>query len=611
MTVLGTIGGSLAEGFWMFYDTLWALVVGFALSGAVQAFVSRGEMQRVLGDHRPRTVVKSSVLGMVSSSCSFAASALAKSLFSRGADFTSSMVFMFASTNLVVELGIVMWLLIGWQFAVAEFVGGFIMIAILATVLPRVLTSSEIEGARTRLRTGAGSHSAGDLDMAAEAHTERPWRERIRSRAGWSDASGYTISDVTMLRKELVIGFVVAGFASIAVPTSVWRTLFVTGHGFWSVLENVIVGPILAFISFVCSVGNVPLAAALWKGGISFGGVIAFVFADLLAVPLVIIYGKYFGKHLAIKLSLVFWAVMSLAGLITEGVFQAASLVPTTRRGDIATTHFGLNYTTVLNALAIAAFGYLYYLYSNAARFGGGQGYAKDVVCGMQVRTADAPAHAQHDGHTFYFCADKCHARFIAQPEKFASGQAVEPMSPSSAVLAGGGADPVCGMAVGNETAAGRESYAGREYLFCSTGCWESFCPDPLAYLTVVPDAVCGMDVAVTGSAARASHGGREYLFCGVGCAQAFKAEPQRYLHAPPGRQDPAGEPDRETMMPPFGVVAAYAPVCDPVCGMTVTPAYAGAELEYDGESVSFCSKRCRDRFTADPARFSSPPASR
>jgi YHS domain-containing protein/uncharacterized membrane protein YraQ (UPF0718 family) len=207
----------------------------------------------------------------------------------------------------------------------------------------------------------------------------------------------------------------------MAVPVGVWQALFLTGHGFWSVLENVVVGPFLAFISFVCSIGNVPLAAALWKGGISFGGVIAFVFADLLALPLVLIYRKFYGTRLAIKLSLVFWAVMSLAGLITEGIFQLAGLIPGRLRGDIATVHVGLNYTTVLNALALIAFAYLYYLYTNASRFGGGDGYAKDVVCGMQVRTADAPARTKHGGDWFFFCCDGCLHKFEAAPEKYAA----------------------------------------------------------------------------------------------------------------------------------------------------------------------------------------------
>jgi len=491
MGVVATVGASLAEGFWMFYDTLWALVVGFALSGAVQAFVSKAQMQRVLGDHRPVTVVRSSFFGMVSSSCSYAASALAKTLFARGADFTSSMVFMFASTNLVVELGIVLWLLIGWQFAVAEFLGGFIMIGILAVVLPRVVDVGELDAARERLRTSSGAGpddgdaGAGDDDTAAGVGNTGSWRRRIRTRAGWSEASGYTVSDVTMLRKELVIGFVVAGFASMAVPVGVWQALFLTGHGVASAVENVVVAPVLAFISFVCSVGNVPLAAALWKGGISFGGVISFIFADLLALPLVLIYRKFYGTRLALKLALVFWAVMSTAGLVTEGIFTALRLVPVTLRGDIATTHVGLNYTTVLNAIALVAFGYLYWLYKNAARFGGGGGYAKDPVCGMQVRITDAPAHDRHDGQDYYFCSDKCHSAFVKRPERYTDGRPADDTASTDDTAASGGAavtDPVCGMSVDPTSAAATVTHGGVEHTFCSTGCRDAFLADPSRY---------------------------------------------------------------------------------------------------------------------------------
>jgi YHS domain-containing protein/uncharacterized membrane protein YraQ (UPF0718 family) len=440
-------------------------------------------MQRVLGDHRPATVARSTFFGMVSSSCSYAASALAKSLFSRGADFTSAMVFMFASTNLVIELGIVLWLLVGWQFAAAEFVGGAIMVAILAVVLPRVVDVAELDAARARLRSGHG-HSGHDAHeaMADTEHATTPWRQRIRSKAGWSDASGYTISDITMLRKELVIGYVVAGFAAMAVPVSVWQALFLSGHGFWSVLENVIVGPFLAFISFVCSVGNVPLAAALWKGGISFGGVIAFVFADLLALPLVLIYRKFYGTRLAVKLSLVFWAVMSTAGLITEGLFQLAGLIPGELRGDIATVHLGWNYTTVLNAVALVVIGYLYYLYKNADRYGGGTDYAKDPICGMQVRKADAPASTVHAGTRYWFCSDKCLDKFTSAPDKHAAGMGTEPMD--AAPASGTGRDPVCGMTVDLTAPGATATVDGVAYVFCCQGCADAFVADPQKHLT-------------------------------------------------------------------------------------------------------------------------------
>jgi len=201
-----TIWNSLTDGAGMFWETLWALVLGFGLSGAVQAFVSRAEMQRSLGNHRPGTIAKAGFFGMVSSSCSYAASALAKTLFARGADFTAAQAFMFASTNLVLELGIVLWLLIGWEFAAAEFVGGVIMVALLYAVLPRVVSRQEQDTARTALSAGStdGGHDAHAAHGADPAHASGSWRSRVRSLAGWSDAASYTISDVTMLRKELV-----------------------------------------------------------------------------------------------------------------------------------------------------------------------------------------------------------------------------------------------------------------------------------------------------------------------------------------------------------------------------------------------------------------------
>jgi uncharacterized membrane protein YraQ (UPF0718 family) len=430
------VGNSLSEAWWMFFDTFWALVLGFTLSGAVQAFVSRASMQRSLGDHRPRTVAKASFFGMVSSSCSYAASALAKSLFARGADFTVAQAFMFASTNLVFELGVVLWLLIGWQFAVAEFVGGVIMITLLTVLLPRTVSQTDIAAARRRLHES--THGGSDPHAGhGEPPQQAEWRARVRTRAGWSDASGYTISDVTMLRKEIVAGFVMAGFASVVVPTSVWRAVFVSGHGFWSSLENVIVGPFIAIISFVCSVGNVPLAAALWQGGISFGGVVSFVFADLIAFPLLLIYRKYYGTGLTLRLLGVFWATMSAAGLVTEYLFRAVGQVPADRPVRIATSHFGANYTTVLNAVALLGFAAVYWLYrsSRSSRSGGASSpYAKDVVCGMQVEKAHSPATASHAGTTYYFCSDRCQQRFSAEPNDFSSTGSTSQASPGRPV---------------------------------------------------------------------------------------------------------------------------------------------------------------------------------
>jgi hypothetical protein len=415
LPVLDPVGRSLREGFFMFWETLWPLILGFGLSGAVQAFVSREAMQTKLGDHRPAAVARASGYGMVSSSCSYAASAMSKSLFVKGADFVASTVFMFASTNLVLELGIVLVVLMGWQFAAAEFVGGAIMIVLLAVLGGLWFRGRSIAEARHRLT----AVSAGGEQPGPGENTRlqgEPWRKKLRSVGGWSDAASYTMADLTMLRKELVIGYTVAGFITVLVPTHVWNVVFLHGHGFWTSLENVIVGPFIAVISFVCSIGNVPLAAALWQGGISFGGVISFIFADLIALPLLLIYRRYYGMGLTLRMLALFWATMATAGLITEGIFAAAGMIPPTRAMTVAPTHFQWNYTTYLNIVFLTLFGILYWTYRNRERLGGGGGYAFDPVCGMQVQTAHAPASLVHHGRPVYFCSDHCRARFCTDP---------------------------------------------------------------------------------------------------------------------------------------------------------------------------------------------------
>ena len=418
MVVLEDIGRSLREAFFMFWVTLWPLILGFTISGAVQAFVSHERMERALGDHRPRAVGRASGFGMVSSSCSYAATAMAKSLFQKGADFTTAMIFMFASTNLVIELGIVMVVLLGWQFAAAEFIGGPIMIVLLAMTGSTVIGAAAL-GARRRLATApAGGHDhhamVGVSDERQAALEHEPWAKKLPSRAAWSDAASYSVADLTMLRRDLTIGYVVAGFLTILVPVHVWNDLFLTGHGFWTSLENVIVGPFVALISFVCSIGNVPLAAALWHGGISFGGVIAFIFADLITFPLLLIYRQYYGLRLTARLLVWFWVVMATAGLLVEGLFDVAGLIPTNRHAQVVTTSFRWDYTTYLNFAFLVLAAYLYWLYRNRERLGGGAGYAQDPACGMQIRVANAAGHLRHAAQDYWFCSDRCAERFRA-----------------------------------------------------------------------------------------------------------------------------------------------------------------------------------------------------
>ena len=486
MSFFAGVWHGLDEAFFMFWETLWALVLGFGLSGAVQAFVSRGEMRRVLGDHRAATLGRASFFGVISSSCSYASSALAKSLFARGADFTASMVFMIASTNLVVELGIVLWLLIGWQFALAEFVGGAIMIVLLGLVLPRAIPARWISAARSRLQSESPPELHGHHDHAASHEIQvEPLRQRIRTRAGWGDASGYTISDLTMVRKELVIGFVVAGYLAALVPGGFWRSLFLTGHGFWSSLENVILGPFLAIISFVCSVGNVPLAAAIWLGGISFGGVISFVFADLITLPLLSIYRKYFGTAITVRLLAVFWATMSAAGLAVEYLFRAVGVHDPVRPKTIVRSGFQWNYTSILNIIALLAFAGLYWLYRTRGG-AGAERYAKDPVCRMQVEKEHAPATATLGTQQYWFCSDHCKHRFQSDPQRFTSPAPQEPAPLADDTDQAGAIDPVCKMTVDSAHTPHSAEHDGRRYYFCCAGCQTAFSSDPEAYRSEV-----------------------------------------------------------------------------------------------------------------------------
>jgi uncharacterized membrane protein YraQ (UPF0718 family)/YHS domain-containing protein len=413
------IGGSLRESFFMFWETLWPLVLGFGLSGAVQAFVPKDRMERALGNHRPAAVARASGFGMVSSSCSYAATAMAKSLFQKGADLVTTVIFMVASTNLVVELGVVLIVLLGWQFAVAEFVGGSLMIVLLALTGSAVIGQATAVAARRRL--DAGTPDRHDRRDPHDTHTiDGPGPPHpARTAAGWADAAGYAIADLTMLRRELVIGYLVAGGLTVLVPVHAWHDLFLHGHGFWTSLENAAVGPFVAIISFVCSIGNVPLAAALWKGGISFGGVISFIFADLITFPLLLIYRKYYGSRLALRLLVWLWLTMSAAGLAVGALAQAAGLVPG-RPGSaeaVVPEHLQWNATTALNLVFLLVLAALVWLHRHRDRLGGGHAVAVDPVCGMQVRTTTALPADSDDGRTHYFCSDRCRDRFVVQAE--------------------------------------------------------------------------------------------------------------------------------------------------------------------------------------------------
>ncbi len=353
-SIAASIWDALRTSFGMFWEILWALILGFALSGAVQAAVSKGEMRRLLPDDSPRSVAIASGLGAASSSCSYAAVALTRSIFRKGADFTSAMAFQFASTNLVIELGIIMWLLLGWQFAVAEFTGGAIMIVLIALLFRAFLTDRLVAEARTQADLGLVGSMEGhaEMDMSV-AGDDALWR-RLLSERGLTATSNYFVMDWAAIWKDIVGGLVIAGALAAWVPNHTWQSLFLAHHGTIAKLWGPLIGPLVAIVSFVCSIGNVPLAAVLWNGGISFGGVIAFIFADLIILPILDIYRRYYGLRMTAFLLATFYAAMVAAALLVEVGFGAIGLVPSVHSAHITEASVALNYTTVLNVIFLA-----------------------------------------------------------------------------------------------------------------------------------------------------------------------------------------------------------------------------------------------------------------
>ena len=333
----------------MTWEITWALVLGFALSAIVQAVVRREQITALLGDDRPRTLTIASALGAASSSCSYAAVALARSLFRKGADFTAAMAFEVASTNLVIELGIILILLIGWQFAVAEYLGGAIMVAVLALLFRLLLRPRLVQEARTQADRGlAGSmegHAAMDMSITEQGSL---WK-RLVSPNGVTAISHIFVMEWAAVLRDIVIGLLIAGAIGAWVPETFWQSFFLVHHPLLAKLWGPIVGPIVAILSFVCSIGNVPLAAVLWNGGISFGGVVSFIFADLLILPILLIYRKYYGFRMTVFLTATFYAASVVAGYLVEIVFGLARLVPLVRDARVEMAEISWNYTTFLD----------------------------------------------------------------------------------------------------------------------------------------------------------------------------------------------------------------------------------------------------------------------
>jgi uncharacterized membrane protein YraQ (UPF0718 family) len=349
---VGAIGDALRFAFGMTWEILWALILGFALSGAVQALVSKQQMRRLLPDDSPRTLTVAAGLGAVSSSCSYAAVALARSLFRKGANFTSAMAFQFASTNLVLELGIILAVLIGWQFTAAEFVGGPIMIALLALLFRRFLKPALVEEARREADRGLLGRMEGHAEMDMSITEGGSIWRRLRSPRGFTAISNYFVMDWAAVWMDIAGGLLIAGALAAWVPDSFWRGIFLQHHGGLATLWGPLIGPLVSLLSFVCSIGNVPLAAVLWNGGISFGGVLAFIFADPIILPILNIYRKYYGRRMMLFLLATFYAAMAASGLIVDLIFKALGLEPTgARHAKVTDAGVSWNYTTVLNII--------------------------------------------------------------------------------------------------------------------------------------------------------------------------------------------------------------------------------------------------------------------
>ncbi|HZK72762.1 MAG TPA: permease [Clostridia bacterium] len=458
MFVLQAILHALQISIFMLWEVLWPLAFGFLLSAMIQTVVSKRAVASALGKPDLKGFALACGFGAASSSCSYAAVAVARSLFRKGASFANAIIFEFASTNLVFELGLVLLILLGWQFVAAEFAGGLLMAVILWILFKVTLRQRMVDDAKRQADRGVfgSTHEAhGEMDMSI---TDGPFLSRLFSARGFTAISHSFYMDLHALYLDIGIGFLIAGALAAWVPNSVWQAFFLTNHpalnAFWSPL----IGPVISMLSFVCSVGNVPLAVVLWNGGISFGGVISFIFADLIILPILNIYRKYYGGRMSLYLLAVSYLAMALAGFLVGGAFQLLGLAPTNHHVTLFETQPSWNYTTFLDIgfvllMAVMAWrfittggvemlraharrpdtqaqpvghpagaahqGHLQALAPEARGDTQVQRTATDPVCGMSVEVANAEHHSVHDGQTYYFCSGGCKGRFDRDPDQY------------------------------------------------------------------------------------------------------------------------------------------------------------------------------------------------
>ncbi|MFL9959056.1 permease [Paraburkholderia nemoris] len=390
MQIVTALGHALWMAFTMLWQIFWGLSLGFLFSAVIEVVVSKSEMSRLLPDASPRSLTVASLLGAASSSCSYAAVAMARSIVRKGGDFTSAMAFQFAATNLVLELGVLMWVLISWQFAAAEFIGGPIMIVVLVLpfrfFLKDSLKSEAIEQADMGIAGSMEGHAA--MSMGEQHGT---WKQRLSSRDGWVAISHSYVMNWSMLWRDIGIGLLIAGALGAWVPDSFWQKFFLVSHPTAAMIWGAFVGPLIAVASFTCSVGNVPLAAVLWNGGISFGGVASFIFGDLIILPILNIYRKYYGGRMTVFLAVTFYLAMVSAALVVEALFQSLGWVPTERHTAVVDAAIAFNYTTVLDIIFGAVFIVLTFVFF---RTGG-----PEMMRMMEGGEHEHGAHGHHSAH--------------------------------------------------------------------------------------------------------------------------------------------------------------------------------------------------------------------
>ena len=384
--IIHAILGALREAATMGWLILWPLVLGFLISAAIQAVVRHSEMAKLLPNSDPRSIAKASVLGAASSSCSYAAVAIARSIFRKGGNFTAAMAFQFASTNLVLELGLVLWILMGWKFTAATWAGGIVMIILLALLMRLFVSRKIVAEAKEQADRGVAGKMEGHAAMDMSIHQGSLW-QRLTSPKSFTAISHYFWMDWASLWFDMALGLLLAGAAAAWVPQHVWAQIFASHDPALSKIIGPLLGPLISVVTFVCSVGNVPLAAVLWNGGASFGGVIAFIFADLIILPILDIYRRYYGLNVAAVLFVLFYAAMALAGYVIELLFGAVGLIPTNRAATVVTDGIRWNYTSWLDIAALIVGSLLLWRF---LRTGGPE------MLRMMEQPGDAHAHYHH-----------------------------------------------------------------------------------------------------------------------------------------------------------------------------------------------------------------------